>query len=162
MHLYNNPLLCLRPGILGDIAGVKVRIGKGLYQGGKPASILMFVYVAPPIIVGVWSMALVLRQRIEYYFYSPLTRSPIILFHVACRKGLEEQIEKLKEEKKTVKAELELIEEKYGGLDNELQEMKHNNKALTEATVDMEVRELVTQSECFHQYVHLACIYTYK
>ena len=31
--------------------------------------ILMHVYVAPPTPVGVWSMALGLWQRIEYYYY---------------------------------------------------------------------------------------------
>ena len=45
-------------------------------QGGKPDNgklhssyIGMNVYVAPPMRVGVWSMACVLQQQIEYYYY---------------------------------------------------------------------------------------------
>ena len=53
MHVHNNPLLCLQPGILGILLGVKMW---DLYDD-----------VAPPTLVGAWSMDLVLRQRIQYY-----------------------------------------------------------------------------------------------
>ena len=55
-----------------EIAGVNGQNSKGMCQGGKPGTgkcILMYVYVAPPTPVGVWSMVLGLRQRIEYYYY---------------------------------------------------------------------------------------------
>ena len=56
-------------GDLGDIAGVKMWNGKGVCQGGKPGTgkLIMYVCMAPPTLVGAWSMALVLRQRIECY-----------------------------------------------------------------------------------------------
>ena len=41
-----------------------------MYQGGKPSTGKLYVYVAPPTPVGAWSMALVLRQHIEYYTHT--------------------------------------------------------------------------------------------
>ncbi len=57
-------------GDLGEIAGV--RIVKGCVSEvslAQVSCILMYVYVAPPTPVGAWSMALGLRQRLEYYYY---------------------------------------------------------------------------------------------
>ena len=51
-------------GDLGEIAGVNRQNSKGMCQGGK----LYTDYVAPPTPVGVWSMALRLQQRFEYYY----------------------------------------------------------------------------------------------
>ena len=45
----------------GDLGEVN---GKGMCQGGKPGTGKLYVYVAPPTPVDVWSMALGLRQRI--------------------------------------------------------------------------------------------------
>ena len=47
-------------GDLGKIAGVNGQNSEGMCQGGKPGTGKMYVYVTP---VGVWSMALGLRQR---------------------------------------------------------------------------------------------------
>ena len=55
--------------ILGKLLGLMGRIVKGCVRKVSlaPVScILMYVYVAPPTPVGAWSMALGLRQRIEY------------------------------------------------------------------------------------------------
>ena len=48
--------------------------GKNMCQGGKPDtgklhSSYIGTYVAPPMRMGAWSMACVLRQQIEYYYY---------------------------------------------------------------------------------------------
>ena len=60
-------------GDLGDIAWFKVRNCKGLCQGGKPGTGKLYTDVALPTLVGAWSMALVLRRSIEYYYYQTLT-----------------------------------------------------------------------------------------
>ena len=49
--------------------GVNGQNSEGMCQGGKPGTGKLYVYVAPPTPVGAWSMALGLRQRIEYYYY---------------------------------------------------------------------------------------------
>ena len=60
MHVHHcHDPLCLKRGILGILLGLNCRMVKGLCQGDKPGC--MCVYVAPPILVGVWLMALVLR-----------------------------------------------------------------------------------------------------
>ena len=50
-------------GDLGEIAGVNGQNSKGMCEGGKPGTGKL------PTPVGAWSMALGLRQRIEYYYY---------------------------------------------------------------------------------------------
>ena len=42
----------------------------GLNGQNSEAQVLMYVYVAPPTSVRAWSMALWLRQRIKYYYYT--------------------------------------------------------------------------------------------
>ena len=40
----------------------------------KPSSLVvmcMLVIVAPPIVMGVWSMAFLLEQHVEYYLFKP-------------------------------------------------------------------------------------------
>ena len=63
-------------GDLGEFTGIERQSGKNMCQGGKPDTgkfhssyIGIWMYVAPPMRMGTWSMALVLRQRIEYYIY---------------------------------------------------------------------------------------------
>ena len=55
----------------GEIAGVNGQNSTGMYVRevslAQVSCILVYVYVAPPTPVGVWSMAFGLRQRIEYY-----------------------------------------------------------------------------------------------
>ena len=53
----------------GDIVGVKVQDCTSEVSLAKVSCLMMYTYVAPPTLVGAWSMALVLRQRIEYYYY---------------------------------------------------------------------------------------------
>jgi hypothetical protein len=58
--------------------------------------------------------------------------------YTASRKGLEEQIEKLKAEKKSLNVERLLSEERFESLQHELEHMKYDNQTLTEAKVDIE------------------------
>ena len=67
LSVLNNPVLTLQLGILGKFLGLMGRIVKGSLA--QVSCILMYVYVAPPTPVGAWSMALGLRQRLEYYYY---------------------------------------------------------------------------------------------
>ena len=66
-----------------------------------------------------------------------------LTMYIASRRGLEEQIEKLKAEKKTINAELLLLEERHGSLQDELEHMKHEIKTLTEVKVNMEVHAIM-------------------
>ena len=51
-----------------ELRDIAVQNGKRLCQGAKPGTgTLMYVYVAPPTLVGAWSMALWLRRCIEYF-----------------------------------------------------------------------------------------------
>ena len=64
-----NLILTLQLGILGKLLA---RIVMGCIRElslAQVSCVLMYVYVAPPTPVGAWSMALGLRQRIEYYYY---------------------------------------------------------------------------------------------
>lgn len=61
---------------------------------------------------------------------------------IASRKALEEQIQKLKSEKNTVQTNLLLLEERYGSLENEMEEVQQKNHDLAEAKADLEVRYL--------------------
>ena len=60
-------------GDLGDFIGIEGQSGKIKCQGDKPdtgkfhSSCNGIMYVALPMRMGAWSMACVLRQRIEYY-----------------------------------------------------------------------------------------------
>ena len=57
----------------GDLGGFTG--GKKMCQGGKPDTGKFHsscMYVAPPMRMGAWSMARVLRQRIEYYLITNL------------------------------------------------------------------------------------------
>ena len=57
---------------LGEFTGIEGQSGKNMCQGGKPDTgefHSSYMYVAPPMRMGAWSMARVLRQRIEYYIY---------------------------------------------------------------------------------------------
>ena len=59
-------------GDLGEVTGIEGQSGKNMCQGGKPDSGKFhssYIGVAPPLRMGAWSMARVLRQRIEYYYY---------------------------------------------------------------------------------------------
>ena len=38
----------------------------------------MVVIVAPPIVVGAWSMAFLLRQHVEYYYYCIYNTLPVL------------------------------------------------------------------------------------
>ena len=59
---------------------------------------------------------------------------------IASRKGLQDQIEKLKTEKRTVNTELLSVEEKCEQLQNEIEQMREENQSLSSNKVDMEVR----------------------
>ena len=64
------PVLTLQLGILGKLLGLIGRIVKGCVREvslAQVSCILTYVYVAPPTSVGACSMALGLRQHIEYY-----------------------------------------------------------------------------------------------
>ena len=54
---------------LGEIAGVNGQNSGGMCQGGKPGTSKLYIYAAAPTLVGAWSMALRLRQCIEYYYF---------------------------------------------------------------------------------------------
>ena len=72
LSVLNNPVLTLQLGILGKLLGLMGRIVKGCVREvslAQESCILMYVYVAPPTLVGAWSMALGLRQRFEYYYW---------------------------------------------------------------------------------------------
>ena len=68
-----HPSLGPQPGILGEFTGIEGQSGKNMCECGKPDTIKFHSsyigYVAPPMRMGVWSMAHVLRQWIEYYYY---------------------------------------------------------------------------------------------
>ena len=71
LSVLNNPVLTLQLGILGKLLGLMGRIVKGCVREvslAQVSCILMYVYVAPPIPVGAWSMV-GLWQRFEYYYY---------------------------------------------------------------------------------------------
>ena len=73
LSVLNNPVLTLQLGILGKLLGLMGRIVKGCVREvslAQVSCILMYVYVTPPTPVGVWSMALGLRQRFEYYLFT--------------------------------------------------------------------------------------------
>ena len=57
LSVLNNPVLALQLGILGKLLGLMGRIVKRCVREVS--------YVAPPTPVGVWSIALGLRQRFE-------------------------------------------------------------------------------------------------
>ena len=68
--MFNIPVLTLQLGILWILLGLMDRMVKGCVREVSLAQVscmLLYVYVAPPTPVGAWSMALGLRQRIEYY-----------------------------------------------------------------------------------------------
>ena len=72
LNVLNNPILTLQLGILLGLMG---RIVKGCVREvslAQVSCILMYVYVAPPIPVGAWLMALGLRQHIEYYYITDI------------------------------------------------------------------------------------------
>ena len=57
-------------------SGIEGQSGKNMCQGGKPDNgkfhssyIGVFMYVALPMRMGAWSMACVLQQRFEHYYY---------------------------------------------------------------------------------------------
>ena len=77
---------------------------------------------------------------------------------LASRKGLEEQIEKLKAEKKSLNVERLLSEERFESLQNELEHMKYDNQKLTEAKVDIEVGCLCAYLCHFDSYMYV-CMY---
>ena len=57
----------------GKLLWLMGRIVKGCVREvslAQVSCILMYVYVAPPTPAGAWSIALGLRQRFEYYYYS--------------------------------------------------------------------------------------------
>ena len=91
----------------------------------------------------------VLKSRLKLEFPA-MCNLCITLFCVfaciASRKGLEEQIEKLKAEKKSVSAELLMSEERFGTLQNELEHMKHENKTLFESKAEIEVHSVYTHN----------------
>ena len=60
LNVLNNPVLT------GEIAGQN---SKGMCQGGKSGTGKLYTYVALLTPAGAWSMALGLRQHIEYYYY---------------------------------------------------------------------------------------------
>ena len=64
-NVHNNPLLSLQPGILGILLGLKCGMVRDFAREVSLAQISCTV--ALPTLVGEWSMALVLWQRIEYY-----------------------------------------------------------------------------------------------
>ena len=71
MHVHNNPLLSLQPGFLGILLGLKCGMVRDCAREvnlAQVSRVMMFVFVALPTLVGVWLMALVLRQLIEYYY----------------------------------------------------------------------------------------------
>ena len=73
LSVLNNPVLTLQLGILGKLLELMGRIVKRCVMEvslAQVSCILMYVYVAPPTPVGAWSMALGLRQRFEYYYYT--------------------------------------------------------------------------------------------
>ena len=68
MHVLTNPILSLQPGIYllrGGMVSDCVRE----VSLAQVSLILTYVYVAPPTLVGVWSMVLGLLWRIEHYYY---------------------------------------------------------------------------------------------
>ena len=70
-----HPSLSPQPGIWGNLLGLRGRVVRicvrevSLTLVSFTHLILVWMYVAPPMRMGAWSMALVLRQRIEYYIY---------------------------------------------------------------------------------------------
>ena len=69
LNVLNNPVLTLQLGILEKLLGLMVKGCVREVSLAQVSCILMYVYVAPPIPVGACSMALGLRQHIEYYYY---------------------------------------------------------------------------------------------
>ena len=66
MHVHNNPLLSLQPGLLGILLGLKCGMVRDCAREVSlvlVSCILMYVFVASPTLVGAWLMALVIRQR---------------------------------------------------------------------------------------------------
>ena len=61
------------------------------------------------------------------------------LHPLASRKGLEDQVKKLKSEKTAVNSELRQLEERYGNLEHELGKIQEENHTLMEAKADLEV-----------------------
>ena len=57
----------------GDL-GVNGQNSEGMCQGGKPGTGKLYVYVTPPTPVGVWLMALGLRQHIVLLLHTPTNR----------------------------------------------------------------------------------------
>ena len=70
LSVLNNPVLTLQLEILGKLLGLMGRIMKGCGREVSLAQVSCILYVAPPTPVGVWSMALGLQQRFEYYYYT--------------------------------------------------------------------------------------------
>ena len=80
LSVLNNPL---QLGIMGKLLGLMGRIVKGCVREvslAQVSCILMYVYVALPIPVDAWSMALGLWQRFEYYYYYVHKYAPIIMY----------------------------------------------------------------------------------
>ena len=72
MHVRNNTLLSLQLGFLGILFGLKCGMVRDCAREVslvQVSCVMMFVFVAPPTLVGAWPMALVLWQLIEYYYY---------------------------------------------------------------------------------------------
>ena len=59
--------------------------------------------------------------------------------YIASRRGLEELIEKLKEEKKSISADLMVSEERIASLQNKLEHITYENKTCFEAKAEIEV-----------------------
>ena len=76
LNVLNNPVLSLP---LGKLMGRIVKECVREVSLAQVSCILIYVYVALPTLVGAWSMALGLRQRIEYYDYIIVPSK----FHVA-------------------------------------------------------------------------------
>ena len=72
----------------------------------------------------------------------------------ASRKGLQDLIEKLKTEKRTVNMELLSVEEKCEQLQNEIEQMKEENQSLSSNKVDMEEKY---EQMCASMHEQLTC-----
>ena len=70
------------------------------------------------------------------------------LHFLASRKGLEEQVKRLKSEKTAVNSELRLLEERYGNLEHELEKVQERNHTLMEAKADLEVGHITNDIVC--------------
>ena len=81
--------------------------------------------------------------------------------YVASRKALEGQIQKFKSEKNSVHTKLLLLEERYGSLENELEEVQEKNHDLAEAKADLEVSIPIHYNYkcmCIYMYVHVCLV----